>query len=489
MTLIRKIYAGYVVAIVLLVAMLGLAIYDMNDTQSRYTSLLNEDVQVRYAASEMRFQIRDTVADMRAALLYRDRRAEFIKRTTDLLPPVDVAVTQMQAAAEASGIGVDSAAQIASKEVSWREGVTQVLAFLNSKNETAALGEAEKLAVPGQEIVDLSTQLIETANASVTAHTAAAEKASTESTIVIAAAAVLFIIFAIGLAVWIATSTKRTLREVTAKLMSSAAEMLAVSAQVAAGASQTATSISETTVTVVEVKQTAQLVNEKAMALVETANETTRVVEMGSKSVEETLSGIERMGEQMSVITESIMRLSDQTATISDVIATVNDLAEQSNLLSVNAAIEAAKAGDQGKGFAVVAQEVKNLADQSKMAVAQVRGVLAEIEKASTATIMATELGSKSVESTAKQSIQSGEAIDRLAESVAAAVLAIQQTAASTEQQFAGLDQIGSAMEAINEASAQNVAGTRQIEAEVGHLRDMANSLQALIDNRTAIGS
>ena len=69
----------------------------------------------------------------------------------------------------------------------------------------------------------------------------------------------------------------------------------------------------------------------------------------------------------------SIVRLSEQSQAIGEIIATVTDLAEQSNLLAVNAAIEAAKAGEQGKGFAVVAQEVKSLAEQSKQATAQVR--------------------------------------------------------------------------------------------------------------------
>jgi len=184
----------------------------------------------------------------------------------------------------------------------------------------------------------------------------------------------------------------------------------------------------------------------------------------------------------MTVISDSIIQLSDQTSAISDVIATVSDLAEQSNLLSVNAAIEAAKAGDQGKGFAVVAQEVRNLADQSKQAVAQVRGILSDIEKATAVTVMATEVGSKSVETGAKQSIEAGEAIDRLAESINAAVQATHQTLASTEQQFAGLDQITTAMGSIKEASAQNVMGTHQIEVEAKNLRDMATALQALTD-------
>ena len=83
--------------------------------------------------------------------------------------------------------------------------------------------------------------------------------------------------------------------------------------------------------------------------------------------------------------------------------ATVNDLAEQSNLLSVNAAIEAAKAGEQGKGFAVVAEEIRSLAVQSKQATTQVRAILNDVQRAISAAVLATEHVSKTVEIGVKQ--------------------------------------------------------------------------------------
>jgi methyl-accepting chemotaxis protein len=99
--------------------------------------------------------------------------------------------------------------------------------------------------------------------------------------------------------------------------------------------------------------------------------------------VEDTASGIERMQSEMVVLFETINSLGERTQAAGEIIASVNDLAEQSNLLSVNASIEAAKAGEHGRGFAVVAQEVKSLAEQSKQAVSQVRTMLGEIQKAS----------------------------------------------------------------------------------------------------------
>src|SRR5206468_6485887 len=97
---------------------------------------------------------------------------------------------------------------------------------------------------------------------------------------------------------------------------------------------------------------------------------------------------------QMESIADSVVKLSEQGQAIGEIIATVNDLAEQSNLLAVNASIEAAKAGEQGKGFAVVAQEVKSLAEQSKQATAQVRNLLNDIQKATSADRKSTRLNS-----------------------------------------------------------------------------------------------
>src|SRR5207302_9134131 len=118
---------------------------------------------------------------------------------------------------------------------------------------------------------------------------------------------------------------------------------------------------------------------------------------------------------QMESIAESIVRLSEQSQSIGEIISTVNDLAEQSNLLAVNAAIEAAKAGEQGKGFTVVAHEVKSLAEQSKQATSQVRAILSDIQRATNGAAMAVEQGAKAVEEGVRQSAEAGRSIAQLA--------------------------------------------------------------------------
>src|SRR5439155_7510542 len=106
---------------------------------------------------------------------------------------------------------------------------------------------------------------------------------------------------------------------------------------------------------------------------------------------EPTIEGMESIRQQMSTVAGSILSLSAQGQAIGEIIATVDDLAAQSKLLALNASIEAAKAGDEGKGFAVVAQEVRALAEQSKLATMQVRGILNDIKKARSSAVLATE--------------------------------------------------------------------------------------------------
>ena len=234
----------------------------------------------------------------------------------------------------------------------------------------------------------------------------------------------------------------RELNEGVGVLASSSSEILATTTQLASTAAETASAVSETTATVEEVKQTAGLSSQKAKYVSESAQKVSQVSQTGRKSVEGAIQGMQRIQEQMESVAESIVRLSEQSQAIGEIIATVNDLAEQSNLLAVNAAIEAAKAGEQGKGFAVVAQEVKSLAEQSKQATAQVRTILGDIQKATGAAVMATEQGTKAVEAGVRQSTEAGESIRVLAESVTEAAQAATQIAASSQQQMVGMDQV-----------------------------------------------
>jgi methyl-accepting chemotaxis protein len=249
----------------------------------------------------------------------------------------------------------------------------------------------------------------------------------------------------------------RRIHEAVSILGSAVSEITATVAQLSVGTSKTSSAVTETTTTVEQVKQAAKVSSEKAKKVSEGAQQAVQVSETGKKATEDTVHRISLIKEQMESIGETVVRLSEQSQTIEDIINAVQDIADQSNLLAVNASIEAARAGDQGKGFSVVAQEIKSLSDQSKRATDQVKSILDDTRKWVNAVVMATEQGAKAVDAGVAQSVIAGEAIQSLSNSVSVSSQAASVIDATSEQQFVGVDQVARAMANIDLAMQQNL--------------------------------
>ncbi|MCB1111314.1 MAG: methyl-accepting chemotaxis protein [Chlamydiia bacterium] len=277
-------------------------------------------------------------------------------------------------------------------------------------------------------------------------------------------------------------SLTNQLQEEVNVLASSSQEIETSISQTSSGTAETASAVTETTTTVEELKQTAQVAADKARNVAEVSKGALSVLESSENALTQTIEGMGYIQSGMETITQSIIKLSEHSQTIGEIIDSVNDLAEQSHLLAVNAAIEAAKAGDQGKGFSVVAQEVRSLAEQSKQATVQVRNILNDIQNATSAAVMATEKGAKAVQDGITHSKQTNDSLKAISKEIKRVAEAASQITISSQQQLVGVEQVTIAMTNIKESSNQQVDHMKQIEIGMNNMNNVSTSLKDLVE-------
>jgi methyl-accepting chemotaxis protein len=272
------------------------------------------------------------------------------------------------------------------------------------------------------------------------------------------------------------------IREASTSISSAAAQILTATAEQSSSSTEQSAAITQASSTVAEVKAIAQQSSQQATLVAQESQAMLVMTRQGTQAVEETVRGMGQIRERVQSIAQTILELSERTQAIEVITKTVSELADQSNMLALNAAIEAARAGEQGRSFAVVAQHVRDLAERSKKATGEVQNILAEIQSAANNAVMVTEEGHKGVELGTEQASKAGQAIHRIAEEVENSVQTNVQMASAAQQAMTGMGQIGQAMNAIQQASQQTLASTRQAEQAARALHALAQKLQQTIE-------
>ncbi len=270
--------------------------------------------------------------------------------------------------------------------------------------------------------------------------------------------------------------------DATANINSATAQILASTQQQAASTKEQAAAVQETTSTVEEIRQAGQQISEKATQVATAAEATASARDVGLKAVKDAVQTMELIREQVETVAENIVALSEKTQAIGEIIQTVSDIAEQSHLLALNAAIEAAAAGESGRSFSVVATEIKNLADQAKESTVQVRGILGDIQKGISSSVMQTEEAVKRVETGKKQSDLAEQSILKFADTTEKSVQTFQQIVGATNQQQIGYEQVTLALKEIRTASEQTATGTSELEAGVSNLNSLSQQLRTTVE-------
>jgi methyl-accepting chemotaxis protein len=264
---------------------------------------------------------------------------------------------------------------------------------------------------------------------------------------------------------------------VAAEIQNSTSDILRASERMRLGAEQQTSQIHGAVNTVNEMSHTIQRMAENAEAATQASMKATQAAVKGGTSVAETIKGMQRIRAAVQTTGKKIKGLGERSLEIGAIIEVINEIATQTNLLALNAAIEAARAGEQGRGFAVVADEVRKLAERAARATKDITGLIKGIQVETSEAVTVMEEGTREVEEGTKLADQAGAAlreIEQIVKQTSTLVTDITSTAASQVKVSGGVAQ---SMDSISRLAQETTVGVRDTVETIGRLAELSKRL------------
>lgn len=280
-------------------------------------------------------------------------------------------------------------------------------------------------------------------------------------------------------------SMAESLKELVLQTQSSAVQLATSITELAATSKQQQATVTETAATTAEIGATSKQIAATAKQLLQTVNETADTADQTARLAQTSQTSVSNMDDVMrqlssaaEMVAGKLALLNERATGINQVVITIMKVADQTNLLSLNAAIEAEKAGEYGKGFTVVANEIRRLADQTAIATFDIEQMVREIQSAVAAGVMGIDKFSEEVRRGSADMVHISEQLSLIIEQVQELAPHIQQVNEGMGQQSEGAEQINLALSQLTDATSQTVESLVQTTATVDSMTDIAGKLR-----------
>jgi twitching motility protein PilJ len=268
------------------------------------------------------------------------------------------------------------------------------------------------------------------------------------------------------------------INETSARVASAAQDTQQTALHLAEASEHQAQEIAGASAAVNEMAVTIDQVSANAAESAGVAERSVSIANNGAKVVQNTIHGMDTIREQIQETSKRIKRLGESSQEIGDIVSLINDIADQTNILALNAAIQASMAGDAGRGFAVVADEVQRLAERSATATKQIEALVKTIQNDTNEAVISMEQTTSEVVRGARLAQDAGVALEEIETVSANLAELIQNISNAARQQAASAGHISNTMNVIQEITSQTSSGTSATAAAIGNLAGMAIKLR-----------
>ncbi|HVO73606.1 MAG TPA: methyl-accepting chemotaxis protein [Ignavibacteriaceae bacterium] len=282
----------------------------------------------------------------------------------------------------------------------------------------------------------------------------------------------------------VAESLNKTLLEVNeaiAATASSANEISSSTEEMAAGAQEQSVQTSEVASAVEEMTRTIMESTKNSSIAAENAQKAGDIASEGGKVVKNTVEGMKRIAEVVSSAAETVKQLGKSSSQIGEIVEVIDDIADQTNLLALNAAIEAARAGEQGRGFAVVADEVRKLAERTTKATKEIAVMINQIQKDTEEAVKSIGRGTEEIETGKELANNAGESLQEIIKSSTKVLSEVNQVAGVSKEQADAAEQISKNVESISRVTEESASGIQQVAKAAEDLSRLTENLQKLV--------